>query len=188
MNLDELVGGDAGIDALAKQVGVPREQAERGAAALLPSVLQGFGQRQGAAGGGLGGMLEQLGGGGLADNVIGAEPTRVEKGNDILGQIFGSKDRSREIAGQASQTSGVDPALLKKMLPILAMLVGGYLSSRGGRGGVQGGGGIGDILGGVLGQMGGASAGGGMGGGGLGGGGLGGGLGGVLGSILGGRR
>jgi hypothetical protein len=55
----------------------------------------------------------------------------------------------------------LSPELLKKMLPNLAMLVGGYLSSRasGGRstGGSSGGGGLlGGILGAVLGGGGGA--------------------------------
>ncbi len=90
---------------------------------------------------------------GLADNVLGPQETDVAKGNDILGQIFGSKDVSRTVAGHAAGQTGIDPELLKKMLPILAMLVGGYLSSRaGGQGEGQGGGGIlGSILGSVLG-------------------------------------
>jgi hypothetical protein len=57
------------------------------------------------------------------------------------------------VAGHAAGQTGLDPELLKKMLPILAMLVGGYLSSRGGaQDGAQGGGGmLGSILGAVLG-------------------------------------
>ena len=66
-------------------------------------------------------------------------------------------------------------ALLKKMLPIVAMLVAGYLSSQKNKPGQPGG--LNDVLGQVIGSMGGTA-----------GGGPGGGLGGVLGSILGGRR
>ena len=186
MNLTDILRSTGGIGAIASQLGIPQAQAEQGAAALLPSILHGFGNRvgseaedgsSGAGGGGLDSILDALGGGGLATNVTGPEPTEVNKGNDILGQIFGSKDVSRQVAGQAAQTSGLDPALLKKMLPILAMLVGGYLSSQSNRQG-GGGGGLGGILGQVLGGIGGT-----------GGGGLGGNvLGSVLGSILGGRR
>lgn len=175
MDLNDLLRSQGGIDAIASQLGIPREQAEQGAEALLPSILQGFGTRVGEEGesgvGGFGAILDALGGAGLARNVVGPEPTEVSKGNDILGQIFGSKEVSRKVAGQASQASGVDPAILKKMLPILAMLVAGYLSSQSNRQG-----GLGGVLGQVLGGMAGGS------GGGLGG------LGGVLGSILGGRR
>ncbi|MET0179298.1 MAG: DUF937 domain-containing protein [Novosphingobium sp.] len=173
MDLNALLRSEGGIDAIAGQLGIPRDQAERGVTALLPSIVGGFGhnvQHEGGGGSILGGLLESLGGGRLTDNVVGPEPTRVDDGNAILGTIFGSKDVSRTVAADASQASGLDPALLKKMLPILAMLVGGYLSSRS-RGGASGG--LGGVLGQVLGQMGGGGAGG---------------LGGVLGSILGGGR
>ena len=191
MNLTDILRSQGGIDAIANQLGISPADAERGAGALLPAILHGMGQQvtpEGAApsggggvsgGGGLASILTQLGGGSLAANVIAPEPTEIDKGNSILGQIFGSKDVSRQVAGHAAESSGLDPALLKKMLPILAMLVGGYLSSRS----TQGGGGLGGIIGTVLGSM--ASSQGG--GGGLGGGGLGG-LGSILGSVLGSRR
>jgi len=182
MNLDELLPA-GGIDALASQLGIPREEARRGAEALLPSLVAGMGDKAGGADLGNAGALESrlasLGGPALADNVVGPEPTDVATGNQLLGDLFGSKEVSRQVAGQASQTSGLDPALLKKMLPILAMLLAGYMTTR--SGGQQGG------LGGVLGSVLGGLAGGGAAGGSLGGG-LGGGLGSILGSVLGGRR
>ncbi len=179
MDLNDILRSQGGIGAIASQLGVAEAQAQQGAAALLPSILNGFGQRVGsdaAGAGSLGDLLDSLGGAALTRDVVSPEPTPVAKGNDILGQIFGSKEVSREVAGEASQTSGIDPALLKKMLPILAMLVAGHLSSQSNRGGgAAGGGGLGSILGQVIGGLGGGA-------------GAGGGLGGVLGSILGGRR
>ncbi len=159
MDMMDMLRATGGLDAIAGQLGIPPELAAAGAGALLPAVVGGFQKQSDAGGGGAGGlgsligMLGGLGGAGLADNVLGAEPTDVNKGNDILGQIFGSKDVSRTVAGHASGQTGIDPELLKKMLPILAMLVGGYLSSRGGgQSEGQGGGGIlGSILGSVLG-------------------------------------
>jgi hypothetical protein len=174
MNLNELLP-NGGIEALAGQLGVPPEQARRGAEALLPSILGGMGDNSAA----LDTHVNALGGAGLAHNVVGAEPTRVQDGNQLLGGIFGSKDVSRQVAGHAAASSGLDPSLLKRMLPILAMLVAGHLAGR--AGGQQGG--LGGILGSVLGGLGGAGAGGGA----LGGG-AGGALGGILGSVLGGRR
>jgi len=182
MKLDELLP-DGGIDALAAQLGVPREEARRGAEALLPSVLGGMGDNAER----LDSHVDALGGQRLAENVTGPQPTEVTKGNQLLGGIFGSKDVSRQVAGHAAQNSGLDPALLKKMLPILAMLVAGHLAGR--SGGQQGG--LGGILGSVLGGLAGGGAAGGLGTGGLGSGassGAGGGIGGILGSILGGRR
>lgn len=180
MNLQEILP-PGGIAALADQLGIAPEEAERGARALLPSVVGGMGDRAGGLetpdANDLESELTGLGGAGLADNVIGPEPTDVAKGNQLLGNIFGSKDVSRQVATHASQQSGLDPALLKKMLPILAMLAAGFLAKR--SGGQQGG--LGGILGSVLGGLAGGS-------GGMGGGALGGGLGSILGSVLGGRR
>jgi hypothetical protein len=99
--------------------------------------------------------------------VLAPKPTNVNPGNDILGQVFGSRDVSRTVAQAASARSGLDPSVLKKMLPVLAMLVAGYMAKqRGGAGATaaptSGGGGLGDLLGGVLGgNAGGARAGGG---------------------------
>ena len=173
MNLNELLPNGS-IEAIASQLGIPAEQAQRGAEALLPSVLGGMGNNSA----GLDSQVNSLGGPELANNVLGAEPTQTDRGNQLLGGIFGSKDVSRQVAGHAAQSSGLDPALLKQMLPILAMLVAGHLAGR--SGGQQGG--LGGVLSSVLGGLGGAGGGGALGGG------LGGGLGGVLGSILGGRQ
>lgn len=61
------------------------------------------------------------------------------------------------MAGQASKTTGLDPALLKKMLPLLAMAVTGYLASqKAGASSSTGepqGGGLGGMLGQVLGGV-----------------------------------
>jgi hypothetical protein len=104
---------------------------------------------------GLGGLLGQLGGGGLLDQVLAPQPTDVSRGNEVLGQIFGSKDVSRAVAQSAAARSGLDPSLLKKMLPMLAMLVTGYMANQRGAGAAaqasQEGGGLGGLLGGLLG-------------------------------------
>ena len=187
-DLNNILQQTGGISAIATQLGIAPGLAEAGANALLPAIVGGFSKHAGGAGGlgSLIGMLGGLGGAGLATNVLGPEPTQVDKGNDVLGQIFGSKDVSRTVATQASNQTGIDPALLKKMLPILAMLVAGYLSRAGGaqQGNVTGGGGggIGDMIGSVLGTvLGGGAQSAPAGGGGQ----AGGGLGGMLGSLLG---
>jgi hypothetical protein len=154
--LMDMLGQAGGIESLARELGVGREQAATGAAALIPAILGGFKKRaQSEPAGleGLAGMLGGLGGGGLLDEVLSPRATNVGTGNDILGQIFGSKDVSRTVAQNASARTGVDPALLKRMLPILAMLVAGYMArSSGGAAptSTQPGGGLGDVLGGAL--------------------------------------
>jgi hypothetical protein len=84
----------------------------------------------------------------------------VARGNDVLGQIFGSPDVSRTVAQRASTQTGLDPALLRKMLPMLAMLVAGFMAKQGGAraaepaaGAGELGGGLGGDLGGLLGGL-----------------------------------
>ena len=169
MQAMDILRASGGIEAIANQLGISPAVAEAGAGALLPAILGGFSKQSAATGGapangglgGLGDILGQLGGGALATNVLGSEPTQVAKGNDILGQIFGTKDVSRTVADHASGQTGIDPSILKQMLPILAMLVAGYLSHQSSDGQSDqpaGGGGLGAILGSILGGGGGAAA------------------------------
>jgi hypothetical protein len=153
MDMLEQMGG---IQSMAREFGVSESQAASGAAALLPAILGGFKkQTQGQPAGleGLIGMLGGLGGGGLMDEVLAPQPTNVNPGNDILGQIFGSRDVSRTVAQDAAGQTGLDPMLLKKMLPVLAMLVAGYMAKQGRASAAPqtGGGGLADMLGGMLG-------------------------------------
>jgi hypothetical protein len=58
------------------------------------------------------------------------------------------------VAQQAAARSGLDPSILKKMLPMLAMLVAGYMAKQRGAGATApagAGGGLGGLLGGLLG-------------------------------------
>jgi hypothetical protein len=164
MQIEELIRQMGGVQSVARELGVSPDQAQSGAAALLPAILGGFKkQAQGSSGvEGLGGLLGQLGGGGLLDNVLSPQPTDVGPGNNVLGQIFGSKDTSRAVAANAADRTGLDPALLKKMLPLLAMMAAGYMArQQGGAATARGGGGLGGLLGGLLGGAGRAPQGGG---------------------------
>jgi hypothetical protein len=156
MQITDILAQAGGLEALARDVGVDESQAARGAAALLPAIMGGFSKQAAAQPGGvegLGGLLGRLGGERLLDDVVSPKPTDVSKGNDVLGQIFGSKDVSRAVAQNASAKSGLDPALLKKMLPIVAMMVAGHMARQRGSGAAQAGGsgGLGGVLGGMLG-------------------------------------
>jgi hypothetical protein len=177
MDINDILGQMGGLQSMAQELGVSESQVKSGAAALLPAILGGFKkqtQAQPSGLDGLGGLLSQLGGGGLLDNVLSPEPTDVSRGDNVLGQIFGSKDVSRTVAQNASATSGLHPSILKKMLPMLAMLVAGYMAKQhGGGAGAQasagggGGGLLGGLLGGLMGGGGGSTGGAAQGGGGL---------------------
>ena len=94
-----------------------------------------------------------MGGGGLLDSVLGGGPTDTGKGNDILGTIFGGKETSRGVASEVSAITGIDEGLLKRMLPILAMAVAGYMAKKATGGSSQGGGALGGILGSIVGGL-----------------------------------
>ena len=159
MQITDILAQMGGLQSMARELGVSESQAASGAEALVPALLGGFkkqAQAQPTGLEGLGGMLAQLGGGGLLDNVLAPEPTDVSRGNDVLGQIFGSRDVSRTVAQNAASQSGLDASLLKKMLPMLAMLVAGYMAKQGGIGAAPApqapaGGGLGELLGGLFG-------------------------------------
>jgi hypothetical protein len=177
MDIGSLLNQAGGIGAIAQKLGVDQATVERGAGALAPHVANGI-ETQGlphaeetqvaeaqaaepgeggmfGGGGGLGGMLGGLMGGGAGGGVLGSLVGGVV-GNEILGHIFGSKDTSRDVAAQASQQSGVDTSVLKKLLPIVAGAVAmHYISKRrhggaaAGAGSAGGGGILGSILGGT---------------------------------------
>ena len=143
---------------MAKELGVSETQAASGAEALLPAILGGFkkqAQSRPTEVEGPGGLFEQLGGGALLDDVLAPRPTDVNRGNDVLGQIFGSKDVSRTVASRAASQSGLDAGVLKKMLPVLAMLVTGYVARQGNTGAAAqppaADGGLGAVLGSLMG-------------------------------------
>jgi hypothetical protein len=175
MQITDILNQTGGLQSIARELGISETEAASGAAALAPAILGGFqNHAQNQPGGveGLGGLLGQLGGGGLMDNVVQPQPTDVAPGNQLLGHIFGSKDVSRTVAQNAANQTGLQPTILKRMLPMLTMLLAGYMARQAGqRAGA--GGGLGGGLGNVLGGM-------------LGGGGLGGALGGILGGLGGG--
>ncbi len=177
MNLSQVLADSGVITSMARELGIDEQTARIGAGALLPAIVAGVGRQAAAppsAGGGLGGLADilggalgggQSGGGGLGgalggillDAVLKKDPTPTQPGNDILGQIFGSKDVSRGVAEEVAGSTGISSDLLKRMLPILAMAVVGYMLNRNSGGAAaqaapaqQGGGGM---LGGALGSI-----------------------------------
>lgn len=156
MQLSDILNQTGGLQSIARELGIGEEEAARGASALAPAVLGGFRkQAEGSPAGleGLGGLLSQLGGGGMLDALLSPDRTDTAPGNNVLGRIFGSKDVSRAVAQNAAAQSGQDPSILKKMLPMLAMLVAGYMAKKrgAGAGAAANTSGLGGMLGGLLG-------------------------------------
>lgn len=163
MQVTDLLAQTGGLKSIARELGLSEAQAASGAEALLPAILGGFkkqAQANPAGLEGLGGMLGNLGGGALLDDVMAPEPTHVDRGDQVLGRIFGSKDVSRAVAQNAASQSGLEPSQLKQMLPMLAMMVAGYMAKQHAPEAAPSpaGGGLGGMLGRVLGGQGGGSS------------------------------
>src|ERR671915_435324 len=90
MQITDILRQTGGLQSIARELGISESQVASGAAALAPAILGGFKkQAQTQPGGleGLGGLLTQLGGGGLLDDVVASKPTDVSRGNEVLGRI-----------------------------------------------------------------------------------------------------
>ncbi len=139
MQITDILGSSGGLGNMARELGVSENEAQSGAQALLPAILGGFKRQAQSQPGGvddLEGLIGGMGGASLLENVLSPEPTDIGRGNNVLGQIFGSKDVSRSVAENAAARSGVQPSLLKKMLPMVAMAAAGYMARQRGRNGL----------------------------------------------------
>lgn len=128
MQITELLARTGGLEAIARELGLDPRQVEVAAGALTPAVLEGLQRQAQGESGGLMEFLERLGGGGLLYEVVAPTPTHLGVGNEVLQQIFGSPDVSRAVAQHAGALTGLDPALLARMLPMLAMVVAGAMA------------------------------------------------------------
>ena len=130
------------LSAIGQQFGLTEEQTRAAFDALTPVVASGV-RRTAQSETGLQDILNSA--------LNGNRQLNTASGNDVLGQIFGSKDVSRGVAQQLSATSGIGAAVLKQLLPIIASIVMGQVAKKMGGGQSSGGGGLGDILGDILG-------------------------------------
>lgn len=157
MNLFEMMmqaqGGNA-VQNLSRQFGLAPEQAQAGIEALIPALSMGM-QQKAATPAGLQDLIAMFGGGQFAGfhdaDGDGIPDNATAQGNQVLGELFGSKDLSRAVAAHAAATSGLSDAILKQMLPVVAsMLMGGLFkgAQNQGLGGL-----LGQIMQGGLGQM-----------------------------------
>ena len=159
MDLLRTAGADKSVGQIAGSVGLGEEKTQDLIGALAPALMRGL-QKQTESSGGLAALQGALASGKHQRYVdqpelIQSAATR-DDGNKILGHIFGSKHVSRNVAAQAAAETGIDPALIKKALPLVAGLAMGAISKKtsGGVAEQEAGGSLGGLLGGLLGGSG----------------------------------
>ena len=163
MNMLEVLtsaGNGAAVRQIGSQLGLSEGQATSALSALLPALAGGL-QRNAQTPDGLAGLAAALSSGRhqryIDDPSVFGDASSVAEGNGILGHILGSKEVSRQVATQASVTTGIGADVLKQMLPMVAALMMGGLSQRNMQsasplGAQTGGGGLMGMLSGLLDQ------------------------------------
>ena len=127
--LQDLLSSQGGnvVGQLSEQFGISADDAQKALSNLIPAVAGGV-KKAANSSSGLEALLSKVQNNQdlrqAADNpsVLGTAET-TQTGNDILGDIFGSKEVSRTVAGNTAQATGLDSGMLKKNAAI-----GGWLS------------------------------------------------------------
>lgn len=135
--------GGQGISNLAQQFGISPDQAQSALNSMLPSLSQGL-QGKMADPNALGSIIGSIThpANQAAFNDPNATAAGASPGGDLLGNLFGASGVS-QIAQEASKATGIPPAVLASMLPVVAsMAMGGMFKSMQNQG-----------MGGMLGQL-----------------------------------
>jgi hypothetical protein len=121
------------LQSLGSQFGLDESSVNSVLGEVVPALGRGI-QKNTQTPSGLESLLGALNSGGheryLGDISSVASQAGISDGNNILGHVFGSKDVSRNVAAQASQTSGVSSDIIKQMLPMIATMVMGTLGKQ----------------------------------------------------------
>jgi hypothetical protein len=152
-NLNEIVqnaqGGKA-VDNLAQQFGLSPEQVQSAMQALIPALSTGLLNKAsdpGSLGSVISAITDKDHQNSFANPDATPSPEAVAKGNEVLGDIFGSNHVLNQVAQQASNVTGLRPDLLAQLLPAVASIIlGGMAQSFHNQG-----------LGNILGQLAGAA-------------------------------
>jgi len=127
--LNTLISSQSGniVNQMTKQFGLDSNQVEAAMKQMVPALS--------------GGIKKQAQNPQAAQNImqsiqntqaptdLGAQDITAQ-GNEILGQVFGNKDVSRQVTGRAAEQTGIDQNILKQMLPVLATTVMGNLGGQ----------------------------------------------------------
>ncbi len=139
-------GGDV-VKQLGQQVGLDQAQVEKALSNLIPAIAGGV-KKSAQSQSSIEALLKKLQehqdiGTAIERPDVLAKRDSTLAGNEILGEIFGSKEVSRTVAAHTAEKTGLDLTALKKMLPLIAGLVMSSLNQKS----QANSGGLGDLLG-----------------------------------------
>ncbi len=125
------------VAALGQKFGLEDDKANNVMSQVMGKLGQGV-QENAQSEGGLGALMGLIGQGNAES--IAEAPEQIadqaeavtQEGNNILGQLMGGKDASRQAAAQIASDAGVDEATVKGMLPMIATMAMGAMSKKAG--------------------------------------------------------
>lgn len=124
--LREAQGGQ-GLGQLARQLGMEPSQAEALTDMIAPTI--GRAAKRRAEEGGIEAVIGQFMGERQAsyfdEPARAAEPEGRAQGEQFLEQLLGSREASRDLAGEAGRRSGLDSSIVEQFLPAIAAMVQG---------------------------------------------------------------
>ena len=116
----------AAMDNLSRQFGLHPDQTRQAVEALMPAFNEGM-RRQAQSLEAMQDFFGKLGSGSYERYFEEPEAAESEdardQGNDILSQMFGSKDVSKAVADQAAAMTGMGNEMFRQMLPIVASMI-----------------------------------------------------------------
>ena len=133
--LDLLLSGEntRAMENLSQNFDLTPDQTSAAVKELIPALSRGLQKNTGDAPG-LDDLLDALKTGNHSNYLdspdVLAQAGTTRDGNDILSNIFGNKQVSRDVASRASERSGISSTILKKMLPVVATMVMAQLGKK----------------------------------------------------------
>lgn len=132
--IDMIINNPAISKSIAKQVGINLDDAGSIIGKLAP-ILMGGAKSNLQSDKDSGTLIKKIESNNYADMFDNPEEAVqegnfTEMGNDILAELTGSKENSREVAKHVEQETGVSSSIIKSVLPMLAPMIIGALTKK----------------------------------------------------------
>ncbi len=132
--MDLIVNNPQIAKSIAKQIGIDAGDAGSVIGQLAP-ILVGSAKKNLQSDKDSGGLLDQISNSQFEEMIDKPDEALqrgdiINIGNDILGELTGSKENSRKVARHVEQETGISSDIIKQMLPMLAPLIIGAFTKK----------------------------------------------------------